>query len=161
EIDVEARQLLGRAFHALDRLVHVVIGQLLDRERDRRHVDAFGHCLVELEHGARRNGGREDHPDVQPPSGNALSHAAAPGVNAAHWERGGGPPGNVCGPWAPAAALPSPLFLVPAVTPASISADELPNTSKPCSPRRLLNPESATAVLTSLASRSTTCCGVL
>src|SRR5262249_13935666 len=36
-----------------------------------------------------------------------------------------------------------------------------PNTSKPCSPRRLLNPESATAVLTSLASRSTTCCGVL
>src|SRR6516225_4301227 len=82
EIDVEARQLLGRAFHPLDRLVHVVIGQLLDRERHRRHVDAFGYRLVELEHGARRNGSGEDHPDVQPPPGNALSHAAAPGVNA-------------------------------------------------------------------------------
>src|SRR5262249_40832824 len=161
EIDVEARQLLGRAFHALDRLVHVVIGQLLNRERDRRHVDAFGHRLVELEHGARRNRGREDHPDVQPPSGNALSHAATPGVNASPSGSWPGSSGNHCGTLAPVAAMTSLHFLVPAATTASISADELPTTSNPCSPRRSLNSPSATAVLPSLASRSTTCCGVL
>src|SRR6516225_6423005 len=157
EIDVEARQLLGCTFHALDRLVHVVVGQLPDRERDRRHVDAFGRRLVELEHRARRNRGREDHPHVQPPSGNALSHAAAPGVNA----RSSGSWPDHSGTLAPVAAMTSLHFLVSAVITASISADELPTTSKPCSPRRSLNFPSATAVFTSPASRSTTRCGVL
>src|SRR5262249_28069388 len=73
----------------------------------------------------------------------------------------GGSSEDHCGTLAPVAAMTSLHFLVSAVITASISADELPNTSKPCSPRRSLNLPSATAVLTSLASRSTTCCGVL
>src|SRR5260370_37370600 len=72
-----------------------------------------------------------------------------------------GSSGNHCGTLAPAAAMTSLHFLVSAAITASISADELPTTSKPCSLRRSLNFPSATAVLTSLARRSTTCCGVL
>jgi hypothetical protein len=79
-VDVEVRQLLGRALHPLDRLVHVVVGKLLDRERDGGHVDAFRHRFVKLEHGARGDRGRKDHPDVQAPSGDAFSHACAPGA---------------------------------------------------------------------------------
>src|SRR5262249_26689576 len=69
--------------------------------------------------------------------------------------------GGHCGTLAPVAAMTSLHFLVSAVITASISSDELPTTSKPCSLRRSLNLPSATAVLTSLASRSTTGCGVL
>src|SRR5262249_26030448 len=69
--------------------------------------------------------------------------------------------GGHCGTLAPVAAMTSLHFLVSAVITASISSDELPTTSKPCSLRRSLDLPSATAVLTSLASRSTTGCGVL
>jgi hypothetical protein len=78
DVDVEVRQLLGGALHALDGLVHVIVGQLLDGQRHGGHVDAFRHRLVELEHRARRHRGRKDHAHMQAPPGNTLSHAGAP-----------------------------------------------------------------------------------
>src|SRR5215469_2389247 len=66
-----------------------------------------------------------------------------------------------CGILAPVAAMTSAHFLVSACMIVRISADELPNTSSPCSVRRSFNLASATAFLTSLTSRSTTLAGVL
>ena len=41
-LDVEIRQLLGGALHALDGALHVVVGQLLDRQGDAGDIDALG-----------------------------------------------------------------------------------------------------------------------
>src|SRR5262245_24012102 len=151
DVDVEIRQLPGRPLHALDGFVHVVVGELLDRQRHGGHVDAFGHGLVELQHRARRNRSGKDHPDVQPPSGNAFSHADAPDGKSMR---------DHCGTLAPVAAMTSLHFLVSAVITACISTGVLPTTSRPCSVKRSFSRASAAAFCTSAESRSTMSCGV-
>ena len=75
-LDVEICQLLGGALHALDRVLHVVVGQLLDRQRNAGDIDALGRDLVPFPDRARRNRRRKNDADMQSPAGNAYAHDA-------------------------------------------------------------------------------------